>query len=140
MVSQKFSGGYLLRLDKGEELVRLLNQFCEDNNIFGGWISGIGGAQWADLAFYHLEQKAYEFDRIDEPLEVASLSGNVSQVNGKPFLHIHATVSDLNYHAYAGHLKELSVAATLEVRLEVSEEPIARVHNDACGLKIFDFK
>jgi len=138
MVSQKIDGGYVLRLDQGEELVRNLTQFCEDNQITSGWLSGLGGALWAELAFYHLEQKAYEFDRIDEPLEVANLTGNVTQVNGKPFLHIHTTVSDLNYHAYAGHLKELAVAATLEVRLEVWTEPIARVHNDACGLKILD--
>lgn len=138
MVSKKNNSGYWLRLDKGEELMRTLTQFCEENNIFGGWISGLGGALWADLAFYHLEQKAYEFDRIDEPLEVTNLSGNITRVNGKPFLHVHATVSDLNYHAYAGHLKELAVAATLEVKLEVGEEPIDRVHDDSCGLKIFD--
>lgn len=139
MVSTKTPTGYLFRFDQGEEFVRSLAQFCEENDIKSGWISGLGGALWADLAFYHLDQKAYEFDRIDEPLEVASLSGNVSVVNGKPFLHIHTVVADLNYHAYAGHLKELSVAATLEVRLEVFEEPINRVHNDACGLKVFDF-
>lgn len=138
MVSKKINSGYVLRLDKGEELMRTLTQFCEENHILGGWISGIGGALWADLAFYHLEQKAYEFDRIDEPLEVTNLSGNITRVNGKPFLHVHTTVSDLNYHAYAGHLKELSVAATLEVKLEVGEEPIDRVHDDSCGLKIFD--
>lgn len=139
MVSTKTTNGYLLRFDQGEEFVRLLAQFCEDNKVQAGWISGLGGALWADLAFYHLDQKAYEFDRIDEPLEVASLSGNVSMVSGKPFLHIHAVVADLNYHAYAGHLKELSVAATLEVRLEVYDQSLTRVHNDASGLKVFDF-
>lgn len=139
MVSTQIPTGYLLRFDQGEEFVRGLSQFCEEKNIQSGWVSGLGGALWADLAFYHLDQKAYEFDRIDEPLEVSSLSGNVSVVNGKPFLHIHAVVSDLNYHAYAGHLKELAVAATLEVRLDVFENPINRVHNDASGLKVFDF-
>lgn len=140
MVSHKLDGGYVLRLDKGEELMRNLTQFCEEKKIMAGWVSGLGGALWAELAFYHLDQKAYEFDRIDEPLEVANLTGNVSQVNGKPFLHVHTTVSDLNYHAYSGHLKELAVAATLEVRLEVWPEGIDRIHNEACGLKVLDLK
>jgi predicted DNA-binding protein with PD1-like motif len=139
VVSLKTSTGFLLRFDQGEEFIRLLTHFCQENNIQSGWVSGLGGALWADLAFYHLDQKAYEFDRIDEPLEVASLTGNITLVNNQPFLHVHAVVSDLNYHAYAGHLKELAVAATLEVKLEIADQPINRVHNDASGLKIFDF-
>ena len=140
MTFHKTNAGFVLRFDKGEELVRVLSEFCAKQNIGGAWISGIGGAMWADLAFYHLERKAYEYDRIDEPLEITSLMGNVSLVNNKPHIHLHATVSDMDYHAYGGHLKELAVAATCEVNLVLFEQPIERVHNDSVGLKIFDFR
>ncbi|HEX9594539.1 MAG TPA: DUF296 domain-containing protein [Candidatus Saccharimonadales bacterium] len=138
MTHKRIGNSYLLRFDKGEELVRTLSQFLEEKDIKSGWISGLGGALWAELAFYHLDQKAYEFDRIDEPLEVSNLTGNITLFNGKPFVHIHATVSDLNYHSYAGHLKELGVAATLELKIDVLEEPIERVQSDAVGLKVLD--
>ena len=138
MTYKKIGNSYLLRFDKGEELIRTLNQFLEENDIKQGWISGLGGALWAELAFYHLDQKAYEFDRIDEPLEIANLTGNIAEFNGKPFVHIHATVSDLNYHSYAGHLKELGTAATCEVKIDLFEEPISRVQSDAVGLKVLD--
>lgn len=136
----KTGNSYLLRFDKDEELIRSLGQFAEEQDIQSAWVSGLGGALWADLAFYHLEQKAYEFDRIDETLEIANLTGNITRLSGKPFLHIHATVADLNNHAYAGHLKELAVAATCEVKIDLIDDTIERVHNDACGLKIFDIK
>ena len=138
MVTRKVDDGYIVRLDKGEELVRSLTKFCADENIKSAVISGIGGALWAELAFYHLDQKAYEFDRIEEPLELSALNGNVSYVNDKPFLHLHATVADMNYHAYAGHLKELAVAGTCEIYIRTFEEPLERVHNDGVGLKILD--
>ena len=138
MTHKKIGSSYILRFDKGEELVRTLTHFIEENDIKSGWISGLGGALWAELAFYHLEQKAYEFDRIDEPLEVASLTGNITQFNGKPFLHLHAVVADLNYHSYAGHLKELAVGATCEVKIDLLDDAIERVQNDAVGLKVFD--
>lgn len=138
MVIRKTSSGYLVRLDKDEELVRSLTKLCADESITSGIVSGIGGAQWAELAFYHLDQKAYEFDRIDEPLELSALSGNISLVNGKPSLHLHATVSDMNYHAYGGHLKELAVAGTCEVFIQVLDTTLERVHNDNVGLKVLD--
>lgn len=139
MTYAEITNGYLIRLDKDELLIRSLSEFVEAHQIFSGWIHGIGGARWAELAFYHLEQKAYEFDRIDEALEITNISGNVSLLNDKPFLHIHATVADLNFHAYAGHLKELAVGATAEIYIESFGQKVQRVHNDACGLKVFDF-
>jgi hypothetical protein len=140
MVFNKVSNdSYLLRFDTDELLVRGIQQFCEEQNINGAWIQGLGGAAWAELAFYHLDQKAYEFDRINEPLEISNLTGNVALLNQKPFLHLHVTVSDLNYHSYAGHLKELAVGGTAEVLIRTFDSPITRVHNDANGLKVFDF-
>lgn len=140
MVSTKLPQGWLVRLDHKEELVRSLTDFCVQKEIGSAWITGVGGAQWAELAFYHLETKAYEYDQIDEPLEVTSLNGNVTLLNGKPFLHLHATVGDMNYHSYSGHVKELAVGATFEVKIDVFDEPINRVHSDANGLKILDLK
>lgn len=138
MVSRQVENGFVIRLEKGEELVRTLTQFCSEQNIKSGWVSGLGAAIWAELAFYHLDQKAYEFDRINELLEISNLTGNITQVNDKPFLHLHVTVADMNYHSYAGHLKELAVGGTCEVFIQTFEQPINRIHNDGIGLKLFD--
>jgi predicted DNA-binding protein with PD1-like motif len=138
MVAKKLVDGYLVRFDKNELLVSSLSDFCSQKKIKAGWINGLGAALWADLAFYHLQQKSYEYERIDESLEVTNLTGNISEVNGQVFVHIHATVSDMNYHAYAGHLKELEVSATCEVKITVFDKSLSRVHNDAIGLKVLD--
>ena len=92
----------------------------------------------AEIAFYHLKEKAYEFDRIDELLEISSLNGNVAVANDEVVIHAHTTVADENYHSYSGHLKEAAVAGTCEIYLVVFEKAIERVHSDEIGLKLMD--
>lgn len=138
MVYTKVDDGFLIRLEKGELIVSTLTQFCIDKSIKSGVISGIGGVVWAELAFYDLEQRAYEYEKYDEPLEITNLSGNISMVGDKSFLHIHATMSDSNFHAYGGHLKEAEVGATCEIMIRQFSKPITRAHNEEVGLKILD--
>jgi predicted DNA-binding protein with PD1-like motif len=138
MVYTKVDDGFLVRLEKGELIVSTLTQFCIDKNIKSGVVSGVGGATWAELAFYDLEQRAYEYEKHDELLEITSISGNVSVVADKSFVHLHATMADSNYHSYGGHLKEAEVAATCEVYIRQFSKPINRIHNEEVGLKILD--
>lgn len=140
MTHLQVTGGYIVRFDAGEHIIRELTQFCEQQNVLSAWVSGLGGAAWAELAFYHLDQKAYEFDRINEPLEIAYIGGNITSVNSKPFVHLHATVADMNYHSYAGHVKEIEVGATAELFIQVFPESVTRVHNEVCGLKVLDLE
>lgn len=138
MVFTKVDDGYLVRLEKGELIVNVLTQFCQDKKIPAGVIGGIGGVSWAEIAFYDLGQRAYEYERHDELFEITNLTGNVSLVSDKPFLHLHVTLADSNNHAYGGHLKEAEVAATCEVHIRTFSKPIERAHNEAVGLKLLD--
>lgn len=139
MRSRKVSDGFILRLEKGELIQEQVKQFCNENKVAAGWVSGLGGALWAEIAFYHLTEKAYEFDRIDELLEIASITGNVGQDKDGAALHLHVVVADENSHSYSGHLKEAAVAGTCEIYLRVFEEPIVRIHSEEIGLKLMDF-
>lgn len=138
MVFTKVDDGYLVRLEKGELIVSTLTQFCMDKKIESGVVSGIGGAKWAELAFYDLAQRAYEYERHDELFEITNLSGNISLVSDKPFPHLHVTLGDSNNHAYGGHLKEAETSATCEVYIRTFSKPIERNHNEAVGLKLLD--
>lgn len=138
MVYTKVDDGYLVRLEKGELIVSTLTQFCVDKKIESGTVSGIGGATWAELAFYDLGQRAYEYEKHDELMEITNLSGNVAVVAEKPAVHMHATMADSNYHAYGGHLKEAEVAATCEVFIKQFSKKVIRTHNEEVGLKILD--
>ncbi len=138
MVFTNVDDGFMLRLEKGELIVSTLTQFCIDKKILSGVVSGIGGAMWAELAFYDLEQRAYEYERHDELLEITNITGNIALVGEKPAPHLHITVADSNYHCYGGHLKEAQTAATCEIYIRTFSKPLSRIHNEAVGLKVLD--
>lgn len=136
----KFDGyNWLVRIEKGEKLVETLTRLVKNENIKGAWISGLGGAEWAELGFYDLPTKAYKWQKLDRPLEITNLQGNVSWDGEEPVLHIHGTFSDENLQAYGGHVKELEVAGTCEILLHKwYEQGLARSQDDETGLKLLD--
>ena len=102
MKSRKIGKEYLLRLEKGEELLAQLTGFCAQNDIKSGWVTGLGGVDRATLGYYNQTKQKYVFRRVKDAVELANLAGNLSEVEGKPFLHLHATVTNKNNQAHGG--------------------------------------
>lgn len=136
----QFDGfNWLVRLEKGELLVENLTKLIKDEKITGAWISGLGGAQWAELGFYDLPTKQYKWQKIDQPLEIISLQGNVAWSGEEPVLHIHGTFSGESMQAFGGHLKELEVAGTCEILFHRwYKQGLNRSQNNEVGLELLD--
>jgi uncharacterized protein len=129
---------YIIRLERGEQLVKTLTEFCEKENIKSGGLWGIGAVLSAELGFYHLDKKEYSFKKSDTPHEIASMIGNVTIVDDKPFLHIHTVLSNENFVCIGGHLKEATVGATCEVYLTDLDTKIERIIDEEIGLKLLN--
>lgn len=129
---------YTLRFERGELVVEQLLAFVRKQNLRGGWIVGLGGLAWAELGFYDLQTREYSWKKIDEPLELTNLTGNIAWQDGKPVLHLHATVSDASFHAQAGHLKEAEAAGTVEIFIHrwLDDKGLARQKDDKTGLNL----
>ena len=75
----------LLILERGEELQESLQTFAlGSSGLESAWLTGLGGAMSATLGFYDFTAKSYVWKTFDEPLEIVSLTGNLSFVDGKP--------------------------------------------------------
>ena len=129
---------YVLRFDRGEEVIEGLQRFCEEQNIEAGSFSGIGAAQALTLLYYDVAKKEYHDKRSTEGHEIVSLLGNVAKMEGKTIIHAHGCFSDADMHAIGGHVKELVVAATCEVVLETIERAIERKYSPEIGLNLMD--
>lgn len=139
MKTVQTSTGYILRLKKDEYLCRSILDFVHEKDIKAAWISGIGGALWAELGFYHLKEQVYAWKKIHENLEISSLTGNISWKGKEPILHLHGVFGDRHYVSYSGHVKEAAIAGTCEVNLQVFPDlKLERVHDDAIGLNLLD--
>ncbi len=126
---------YILRFDRGEEVLGHLQTFCTENEIKAGTFWGIGAAEGIELAEYNLEKKEYRSKNIDQMLEIASLTGNVATVDGKVALHAHGVFSTLE-EVHAGHVMKLTVGVTCEITLMALPGELKREYNEEIGLKL----
>jgi len=127
----------LLILERGEELQESLQTFAlGSSGLESAWLTGLGGAMSATLGFYDFTAKSYVWKTFDEPLEIVSLTGNLSFVDGKPFWHIHGVFSDKNFATVGGHVKELTIGLTGELYITPLSMSLNRQGDDTTGLKL----
>lgn len=129
----------VLRVDKGEELVLAIKKACEENKIYAGEVYGLGAAGKVVFGLYDVGEKRFIENVIEKPLEISSISGNVSFMNGEVYLHIHAVFSDVTGACFGGHLKEAHISATAEVFIRRLDAEIGRFFDaDDTGLNLLD--
>jgi predicted DNA-binding protein with PD1-like motif len=138
MTFASFDNGFMIRLERGEEVVETLTRFAEDMNITAGVISGIGAVRNSTLGYFDPDTGEYGKKLIEESCEVANLGGTAGRMDGKPVLHLHATLADKHHHALAGHLFSSTVSATLEVHIAVLPGELTRKKDDVTGLNLLD--
>ena len=85
---------------------------------------------------YYTEKK-YSDKTIKKSLEVLSLSGNVTQLGEKEFVHAHIVLSDEEIRAFGGHLKEATVSVTAEIILRTVNGKIKREKDIETGLNLW---
>jgi len=138
----RFDGfNYLIRLGRGERLSEALTSFADETKIEGAWLSGLGGAAQATLGFYDLEKKAYHWQTFDDLHEIVSLTGNLAyDEQGAVVFHLHAVLSDQDFHTVGGHVKDLVAGATVELFIHRAYQPTKRKMDTDTGLQLLDIK
>ena len=140
MEYKKIDGKYIIRINKGENVMEFLTNWCEEKGIHSGVLSGIGAVEFASCGYYNLEEKKYYFTQYNTMLEVLSMTGNVAIKEGKPFLHVHAVFSGEDNKAFGGHVEEMRVGVVLEVVLEPLSKEIVREHDECIGLYLMNLE
>lgn len=73
-------------------------------------------------------------------MEIASLAGNVSQMDGKCYLHLHVTLGRADYTALAGHLLSARINGAGEIFITPFDAATPRRYDPVTGLNIYDFQ
>ena len=135
---KKIENTYFIKLERGEKIIESIKDFCTKNNIKCGYFFGIGALGEVELAHYVVETKKYSSKAFKQPLEIANLTGNIAAMDNKVYLHCHATLSDEEMIAIAGHLVEGIVAATCEIVLVKMDMETNRKYDELIGLNLWD--
>jgi predicted DNA-binding protein with PD1-like motif len=128
----------LVRFEVGEKLPESLVDLARRLGIVSGSLSGIGGVHNVVLGYYDLQARKYVTFEVPGIVELVSLIGNVSLVNGQPFWHLHAAVADRDGNVKAGHLVSLEVAVTAECWIERGRKMLQRKRDEYSGLNLLD--
>ena len=130
---------YLVRIDLGEDIVENLKKLCENEQILLGRVEAIGATDHAVIGVYDLAKKEYYPEKIDEFMEIASLNGNITTMDGKPYIHLHAMLADQRHGIHGGHVLEMRVGATCEMFVTVLEGEVTRQKDEALGINLWTF-
>lgn len=139
MQAKKFGPKYLIRLDRGEEIVETLKKFCAENKIKLGTISGLGATNDAEIGLYDVKIKKYYEKEMKGNLEIAPLYGNITTMKGEIYLHLHANLGDESQRSFSGHLTKAVVSATFEGIIEVIDGEVDREKDLETGLNLLKF-
>ena len=134
---KKFNSKFIIKIDKGEEIVESFKKICKENNIKLGTIRGIGATNKAEVGLFETKTKKYHKKLFKGDHEIASLSGNISTMKNEIYLHIHVVLGDKEHNAYAGHLSSAIVSATFEGVIEKIDGEVEREFSEEIGLNLF---
>lgn len=130
--------GTFLILERGEELFATVKSFCEEHGIHWAQFQAIGAVEDVEIGYYDLPTREYVFREEVGPFEVSSMDGNITELNGAPVMHAHASLSrcDETLETIGGHLRKATVAVTLELCMWEVTQPLIRRYDDDIGLDL----
>ena len=139
MQYKQFGSTYMVRMDLGEEITGNLKKLCEDEQIRLGRVEAIGATDHAVIGVYDLAKKEYYPEQIDGFMEIASLNGNITAMDGKTYIHLHATLADQRHGIHGGHVIEMRVGATCEMFVTVLDGEVSRQRDEGLGINLWTF-
>jgi predicted DNA-binding protein with PD1-like motif len=117
---------YFIRIDKDEEIMSSIADFCAKQKIVSADFNGIGATNNAVIGIYDEEIKEYRNNTVKSNCEITNLVGNVSLLDNKPFVHAHINMSDASLNTIGGHLKTAVVSVTCEIFLTSYKKKLVR--------------
>ena len=128
---------YIVSIDNHTEIADALLSFCSEMGIKSGSISGIGAIDSMTLRFFNHATKKYVDRQFNEQMEIASLLGNVSTLDGKTYLHLHIVAGRSDYSTLGGHLLSARLSGAGEFFVEDFGVDAERAYSEEIGLNIY---
>ena len=138
MEYKRFNNKFIVRINKGEEIVETLKKVCKDNSIKLGSVTGIGATNKVTVGLFDVDTKKYHSTELTGNYEIVPLQGNITTMDGEVYLHLHINVCDLEHHSFGGHLNSAIVSATFEAVIDIIDGKIDRKFNKEIGLNLLD--
>jgi uncharacterized protein len=126
------------RLTTGSDLVDEIEGQCAAENVMAAEVTVIGAVRRAAYAYYEQADQRYRELASETHHEITGFVGNISERDGRPFLHAHATFADADGATVGGHLlRGIAVFAAEVVIRELRDVSLVRRHDAETGLSLW---
>ncbi len=126
------------RIEPGGDLVTEIERLCAEHSILAAQVTVIGAVRRARYAYYEQHDRRYLELETGSHHEITGFVGNISERDGRPFLHAHATFSDRKGATVGGHLlKGIEVFAAEVMIRELAGVALIRQHDQETGLALW---
>ena len=121
MEYKKHGNTFVVRLDRGDEVVASLKELALHENIKLAQVSGLGATDEFTVGCYSVQEQEYYPNTFTGSYEIVSLIGNITLLQDQFYLHVHMGCADAEGHMVGGHLTMARISGTGE--LFVTELP-----------------
>lgn len=139
MEYRKFNDTYIIRLNKGEEIINSIKEICNKENIKLAEITGLGASNLVEIGIFNVNTKEYNTKAFKGMFEITSLVGNITTKDGNVYLHIHINFGDEEGNVKGGHLVQSRISATSEIIIKKVDGEVGRKLNNEIGLNLLEF-
>ena len=145
MQFRRFGNKYIVRMDRGEEIMSCLEKFCTQERITLAEVKALGAVDDFTVGLFDVDKKEFHANHFTFPAEIVSLWGTITTKDGKYYAHIHMSAADEKGRVWGGHLNTARVSATCEMIVyDLSEGDtkgfvVERKFDDEVGLNLIEF-
>lgn len=139
MEYKKAQNTILLRLDPGEEICQSLLELAEREDVCFAAVSGLGAVNEFTTGVYDTTEKKYYANSFSGAYEITSLTGTLTRMDGKPYLHLHMSAGDAKGRVFGGHLNRAVISATAEIVVQLLPGEADRRFDETIGLNLLRF-
>lgn len=139
MEYKRFADTVIARLDKGEEILEQLAVIAEKENILLAEVSALGATNDITVGVFRTGEKKYYANHFEGDMEIVSLTGTISTMDGKYYAHLHMSAGDDKGNVFGGHLNRAVISATCEMVIRIIPGQVDRKLNEEVGLNTFVF-
>lgn len=136
---KRFGNTIVARIDKGEEILQQLQVISQKEEIKLASVSALGATNDITVGVFHTQEKKYYANHFTGDMEIVSLTGTVSTMEGSYYAHLHMSAGDADGHVVGGHLNEAIISATCEMVIQIIDGQVDREFNQEVGLNTFKF-
>ena len=136
---KRFENTIIARIDKGEEVLEQLEVISRKENIRLASVSALGATNDMTVGVFRTGEKKYYANHFTGDMEIVSLTGTVSTMNGNYYAHLHTSAGDADGPVFGGHLNRCVISATCEMVINVIDGEVDREFNEEVGLNTFRF-